>query len=104
MNDQACHIVLGVFFSLGAVLSCAEETTPWEDRLQQANVLQRDGRYSEAEGRYKVLVDEAERFASADPRRARVLNNLAALYFRQGKYLAAEPLYRRAMEQSEKIS
>ena len=44
----------------------------------------------------------AKDFGESDPRLASSLNNLAALYYTQGKYEEAEPLYQRALAIDEK--
>src|SRR5438552_1688330 len=72
--------------------------TAWQTRMQEANLLDREGRYGEARTVYLAALDEAEKFGSSDRRLAESLNNLAAHYFHCGKYAQAEPLYRRALD------
>ena len=45
----------------------------------------------------------AEKLGMHDPRLVANLNKLARLYYAQGKFKQAEPLYRRALEISEMI-
>ena len=49
-----------------------------------------------------MKVASASGYVSAHPYVAASLNNLAFLYHTQGKYTAAEPLYKRALTISEK--
>jgi tetratricopeptide (TPR) repeat protein len=70
----------------------------WQKRMLQANSLDREGRYGEAEALYVASVDEAEKSGTTGRWLAESLNNLAAHHFLCGNYAAAEPLYRRALE------
>jgi len=70
----------------------------WQKRMLEANRLDRDGRYSEAEDLYVASLDEAEKSGATGRWLAESLNNLAAHYFLCGNYTQAEPLYRRALD------
>jgi tetratricopeptide (TPR) repeat protein len=59
--------------------------------------------YVEAEKLFKAALREAEKFGEQDPRFATSLNNLAALYQARGKYVEAEPLYKRSLAIREKV-
>src|ERR1700680_1899531 len=69
----------------------------WQKRMLEANRLDRDGRYSEAQDLYVASLDEAEKSGATGRWFAESLNNLAAHYFLCGNYSQAEPLYRRAL-------
>ncbi len=60
------------------------------------------GNYPEAEKQFAAALKEAEGFGPQDPRVAVTLTHLAALYYNQGKYTEAEPLYKRALPIVEK--
>ena len=62
----------------------------------------REGRYSDAVNSFQAAVKEAEAFGPQDPRLATSLNNLAELYRLQGKFVDAEPLYKRSLAIREK--
>ena len=68
----------------------------WEQHLAKARKLRAEARYKEAETEYLAAVETAQAFGADNPRMARSLNNLAALYQDQGRYADAETLYRRA--------
>ena len=75
----------------------------WQARMREANRLDSEGKYAEAESLYLEALREAEKPAeekssASDHRLAESLNNLAAHYYRRGSYAQAEPLYRRALE------
>src|ERR1700719_4310194 len=70
----------------------------WQKRMLEANRLDREGRYSEAQILYVASLDEAEKSGATGRWLAESLNNLAAHYFLYGNYTQAEPLYRRALE------
>jgi tetratricopeptide (TPR) repeat protein len=70
----------------------------WQQRMLDANRLDREGRYGEAEALYVASLDEAERSGTTGRWLAESLNNLAAHHFLCGNYAAAEPLYGRALE------
>src|SRR5439155_15206045 len=90
-------IILLILLLCGAGLAATDQAT-WRTRMQEANLLDREGRYGEARTLYLAAVAEAETLPSTDRRLAESLNNLAAHYFHCGKYAQAEPLYRRALE------
>src|SRR5580704_7224879 len=70
----------------------------WQKRMLEANRLDREGRYSEAQDLYVASLDEAEKSGATGRWLAESLNNLGAHYFLCGNYTQAEPLYRRALE------
>ena len=74
----------------------------WEKAMNEADRLRHLGQYQEAEKSYLSALEEAAKFGSQDPRLAKSLNDLAAVYKRQGKYTEAEPLYYRALAIWEK--
>ncbi len=53
--------------------------------------------YDEAEQQWLAALQEAESFGPQDPRLATTLKNLADLYYSQGEYNEAGPLYRRLL-------
>ncbi|MCW5205462.1 tetratricopeptide repeat protein [Desulfobulbus sp. F5] len=69
-----------------------------------ALVYMSQGRYEEAELRYKRSLEIWEEKLGKDhPDVAISLNNLASLYYSQGRYAEAEPLYKRALEIIKKV-
>ena len=52
---------------------------------------------------FAVVAGVSSYLGSNHPDVAQSLNNLALLYYSQGKYAEAEPLYRRALEIFEKV-
>src|SRR5579872_5123228 len=80
-----------------ASLAWAEQSD-WQKRMQEANRLDHEGRYDEAQALYTASLAEAEDSGVTGRWLAESLNNLAAHYFLRGDYAAAEPLYRRALE------
>src|SRR2546428_8861189 len=81
----------------GAGLAATDQAG-WQTRMQEANLLDRQGRYSEARILYVAALKEAEKSGFTDRRLGESLNNLAAHYFQSGKYGEAEPLYRRSLD------
>jgi tetratricopeptide (TPR) repeat protein len=52
-----------------------------------------EAKYAEAEALYqRALAIKEEAFGASHPATARLLNNLAGLYHRQGKYAEAAPV------------
>jgi tetratricopeptide (TPR) repeat protein len=70
----------------------------WERHSDAGKTAYRQRRYSDAEKEFLMALQKAEKLGSYDPRLARTLNDLAAVYSTQEKYAEAEPLYRRALE------
>src|SRR5882672_11504438 len=96
MTTPHCLVVpILVFGCFANSASAAAED--WQERMREANRLDREGRYAEAQKLYLAALEEAEKSGPADPRLAESLNNLAAHYFHTGKYAQAEPVYRRAI-------
>ncbi len=74
----------------------------WETYNNAGVKAYQQGNYPEAEKQLGAALKEAAGFRPQDPRRATNLNNLALLYYNQGKYADAEPLYKRALAIVEK--
>jgi len=62
----------------------------------------REGYYFDAVNSFQAAVKEGEAFGPQDPRLATSLNNLAELYRLLGKFVDAEPLYKRSLAIREK--
>ena len=82
---------------LWPVLARGQSPELWE-AYERYEELDAEGRYDEA----IPFAEEASRlgedeFGSNDPTTATLLNNLANLYYKQGRYAEAELLYRRSL-------
>jgi len=64
----------------------------WESYSDAGLEAQEQARYAEAEQLYLEALKEAGKFGEQDPRLPTSLNNLASLYYAQGKYAEAETL------------
>ncbi len=70
---------------------------------RQGTSLREAGRYEQAIPYYRKALELGEHeFGLDHPITALLLDNLAALYEKQGRYADAEPLYERALAISEK--
>ncbi|MCH7633940.1 MAG: CHAT domain-containing protein [Proteobacteria bacterium] len=78
------------------------QVEPWQSHMVAGVQAYQQGNYPEAEKQFTAAVKEAEHFGPEDPRLATSLNNLALLYYIQGKYAEAEPLHKRALAIYEK--
>src|SRR5258708_19966171 len=74
------------------------QAADWNALMQQAEKLQNQGAYADAEKQYQDALGEAEKFGPADRRLGLTLNNLGALSRAQGKYPLAEAQSYRALE------
>ena len=92
--------VLGL--ALSVQTACIQQT-PWEKSNAAGEEAYRQARYAEAEQHFTAALKEAENFGEQDPRFALSLNNLAELYRVQGKYVEAEPLFKRSLAIREKV-
>jgi len=70
----------------------------WERYNITGQQAMADGRSKDAESQFKLALGEAEKLGAMDPKVATSLVNLANCFRQQGKYLEAEPLYRRALD------
>ncbi|MFB3092737.1 MAG: tetratricopeptide repeat protein [Dehalococcoidia bacterium] len=85
-----------------ALAACTQETS-WNELNAKVVTLYQQGRYAEGVKVAKDALKVAEAtFGPDHPAMGTSLNNLAALYKAQGKYAAAEPLYKRALAIWEK--
>ena len=82
--------------------SCAAPETSWKNYNVAGMDAYEQGRYSEAEKWWLAALEEAENFGPDDERLATSLNNLAAIYYSQGNYAEAEPLFKRSIAIREK--
>ena len=78
------------------------QSAPWKTSTAAGLEAYQQARYAEAEKAWLLALKEAKNFGQEDPRLAASLNNLGALYFIQGKYAEAEPLYQRTLAIWEK--
>ncbi len=92
---MSARMIIAMLVALSLPTACAQ--TPWQKYNDAGVVAQEQAFYAEAEDLYLAALKEAESFGEQDTRLATTLNNLAALYRLQGKYIEAEPLHRRAL-------
>ncbi len=74
----------------------------WQSYIAAGGRAFQQGNYPEAEKQLVAALLEAEVFGPRDPRLATSFNNLALVYQAQGRYIEAEPLYKRALVMLEK--
>ena len=79
------------------------DDTAWAKYSEAGRKAYRSGQYAEAEKLLLVALKEAEKFGELDGRLIYSLNDLAELYRAQGKYAEAEPLFKRALANQEKV-
>jgi len=97
MIGRAFRLWIAIFgLSLWPADVSAQEPV-WQSYMSDAQRTQQQGLLELAGGIYQIALKEAERFGEQDPRLAETLNSLASLYYEQGKYSKAEPLYRRSL-------
>jgi len=77
--------------------------TLWEKHMAPAKETNQQDRYADAEKSLQAALKETERFRPQDPRLATNLNNLALIYYIQGRYSEAEPLFKRSLAIMEKV-
>ncbi len=96
--------VLCVMLVSALFIGCGQTgDSPWESYNEAGNDAHEKGNYAEAEKQFLAALREAEKFGPEDPRLAASLNDLALLYYTQGKNAEAEPLYQRALAIWEKV-
>jgi len=78
-----------------------EPQVTWESYSDAGLEAQEQARYAEAEQLYLEALKEAGKFGEQDPRQPTSLNNLASLYYTQGRYAEAETLYQRVLTINE---
>ncbi len=73
------------------------EGNDWQDNFDAGVAAFERGRSAKAEEFFVAALKQAEAFEESDPRLAKTLNNMAALYHTQGKYQMAEDHYVRSL-------
>lgn len=87
----------------------AERVLPEDHKVRQvamdhtAYCLSLVGKNEQAEQLFKQSIDNRLRTTGETPGLQMVRNNLAMMYFRQGRFDAAEPLYRQALEEHTRL-
>ena len=77
--------------------------TSWHTCMNAANNAYKKGAYDYAERMFRAALNEAEDFGPDDPRLAKNMNNLALVYYAQGKYAEAELLFERSLALWKKV-
>lgn len=80
-----------------ALFSCTAAADDWALRMHQGGAAYNYGNYKEAVVHYEAALEEAERFAPHDVRRAGTLIGLGSAYQAAGMYAEAETQYRRSI-------
>jgi tetratricopeptide (TPR) repeat protein len=75
----------------------------WERYNVAGQQAMGQGRHAEAEGHFKLALQEAEKIGPMDNKVVVSLNGLANCLRQQGKFQEAEPLYQRAIDITKKI-
>ncbi len=88
--------------SICAAAVCFAEDSSWSDFNQAGRVAFERGQYAEAEKNFAQALQQADKFSQSDRRLAETLNNLALTYFQEGKFIDAEPLFKRSLDCYEK--
>src|SRR5215813_1073756 len=73
------------------------ECATWQEYREAGQKARRDGHYAEAAKAFSAALAEAEKFGPDDHRLAVTLGNLGGVYWAQGKYAEAQPLFERAV-------
>ena len=74
----------------------------WEGLVAAGQTAFQAGNYEEAEEKFTAALEIAETFSELDTRLATTLNNIAAVHYINNDYVAAEPLFRRALSIRER--
>ncbi|HEV3256957.1 MAG TPA: tetratricopeptide repeat protein, partial [Gemmataceae bacterium] len=91
---------LGSFFALAA-LAFQPYAASWQNYTDLGQKALREGHYRDAESLFRSALQEASGFDAHDSRLATSFDNLAWLYYKEGKYAEALPLCQRALATRE---
>ena len=95
-------VLVGILCLVLVLILARTQETQWREHIAAGAKAHWEGRYCDAVNSFQAAVKEAEAFGPQDPRLATSLNNLAELYRLQGKFVDAEPLYKRSLAIREK--
>src|SRR6266699_609500 len=77
--------------------SLSAQSIEWTDAMNAASKALEKSQYGESEKWLRIAIGEAEKFGPEDRRLAESLTSLGVVLYFQGKYDAAEALYKRAL-------
>src|SRR5262245_9202107 len=92
-------VLLGLFVCCAPALAGEAE---WQQHMNAGAGAYKKGDAPAATQAFEQALKEAGAFGESDPRLATTLVNLAGVYYAQGRYADAEPLFRRALAIYEK--
>ena len=75
----------------------------WDAAIESGENALNQRRYAEAEEKFITALKMAERFGEQDPRLGVTLNDMATLYYLQGKYDQAELTFKHCLTLREKV-
>src|SRR6266536_1236417 len=78
--------------------STSAQSVEWNDAMNAASKAMEKSQYGESEKWLRIAIGEAEKFGPRDRRLAETLTSLGFVLYSQGKYVAAETVYKRALE------
>ena len=87
---------------LWPMVAASAQETRWDSIMADVAKAFQQADYAQGEKLLLAALKEAEKFGEQDRRLTDSLNNLASLYYAQGKYAQAEPLLQRALAIREK--
>lgn len=77
--------------------TAAAQAPSWETLVAAGQTAFQAGNFDEAGEKFAAALRIAETYPELDTRLATTLNNIAAVHYVRGDYVAAEPLFRRAL-------
>src|SRR5215813_5052682 len=92
------ELIRSPLLAVCAVCAAAAAQVEWQARMLEANRLDKEGRYGEAERLYVNILRSVEESNTRGRALAESLNNLGAHHYLCANYAAAEPLFRRALD------
>jgi tetratricopeptide (TPR) repeat protein len=104
MNLIAVVLLAGVCIALTAFMTDRiveqendQEVNRWVDHNKAGEALRDAGKFAQSEAQYKLAIAEAARFGKHDPRIAKSLVSLGAVYIDDKQYTRAETQLKRAI-------
>ena len=95
--------IFPLLLSAATAYAAPESDAAWRSYNKACLEKENHGDYAGAEAPCVAGVKEAERFGEFDGRLGGSLNNLAELYYNQGQYAQAEPLYKRSLADRKSV-
>jgi tetratricopeptide (TPR) repeat protein len=103
VHGKINYLLVGILCLAFCPAVASAQDALWKKYTKAGRTASEQGHYAEAEKMFLAAIQVAEGVGPRNPRLAPSLDNLAELYYAQGKYAKAETLFKRALAVNGKV-